>query len=369
MNTETQDPRKGSTSASNAQADELCKGRHLAQKGIKEEESDDASHGTEIHDALRKQDPSGLGVDQEKTYELCNAVVDHCLLTLFGPGAGAPPNIIRERRMWIRWGDGLSHSGQVDLAIIIGDSAFLADYKTLPGDVAESSKNMQLRDLAILLDVSAPGLNRIAVAPIQPLVTMRPEITVYTREHLDRAREELYFRVRASNDPNSPRTAGEAQCKFCLAKSSCNQYAAFAGTIAISSGSPIFGIPMSQWTPDMRAQFLRDAPVAERWLDTCKSDLKKLMKENPDAVTGFTLKPGQVREKITNPQGVFAAFRAIGGTQEQFMPAVSLTKAGLEEVIRKSLGLKGRAIADKLGQILEGNTEKSTTEPTIVAKK
>ena len=46
--------RRGATSASNAHADALCPGRHLAQRGLAEPaERADAAHGRSIHEALR----------------------------------------------------------------------------------------------------------------------------------------------------------------------------------------------------------------------------------------------------------------------------------------------------------------------------
>ena len=62
------DERRGQTSASNAQADSLCQGRHRAQAGLPDTKSDDSKFGTEIHDALAKDDPSKLKSDQLSIY-------------------------------------------------------------------------------------------------------------------------------------------------------------------------------------------------------------------------------------------------------------------------------------------------------------
>ena len=71
MNTEIKDERQVHTSASNASADRKCPGRAIAQRGIPEVKSDDAEHGRAIHEALAKQDPTGLDVDQMDIYESC----------------------------------------------------------------------------------------------------------------------------------------------------------------------------------------------------------------------------------------------------------------------------------------------------------
>jgi hypothetical protein len=117
----------------------------------------------------------------------------------------------------------LQHSGQLDAVYRKGTKALIIEYKSLAGELPESSRNMQLRDQAVLYDFNCPMLSEVAVAVVQPLVTHSPEICVYTREHLARARDELYARVRASNDPNAPRKAGEAQCKWCRALTTCHE--------------------------------------------------------------------------------------------------------------------------------------------------
>ena len=320
-----------STSASSAQADSLCPGRHLAQQRFPEEQSTgDSIYGTRVHDALASQKDDMLNPDQQSTYEACNAIVQKILPQFFGQDikdALAIPT--REKRFWLTWSDGLKHSGQLDAIYKRATKALIVEYKSLPGEQAESSRNMQLRDQAVLLDFSVPLLSEVGVVVVQPLVTHSPEICVYKRADLVRARDELYARVNASNNPNSPRKAGDVQCKFCRAKSGCPEYNAWAGkeVAATPETESLIEKPVFQWSPEERSIFLTRAGVIEKWIDNCKLELKKMLKADPEAIPGYELKPGAMKGTIINPQTVFDNFSKVGGTLDSFLKCVSVTKA------------------------------------------
>ena len=213
---------------------------------------------------------------------------------------------------------------------------------------------MQLRDQAVLLDFNVPLLSEVGVVVVQPLVTHSPEICVYKRADLVRARDELYARVNASNNPNSPRKAGDVQCKFCRAKSGCPEYNAWAGkeVAATPETESLIEKPVFQWTPAERTVFLDRAGVIEKWIDNCK----------------FELKPGAVKSLIINPQAVFDNFSKVGGTLESFMKCVSVTKSALEVEVRTVTKAKGKKLEDAVDAVIGENIQKKQNEPSIVRK-
>jgi hypothetical protein len=361
-----------STSASSAQADSLCAGRHLAQQRFPEEQSSsDSIYGTRVHDALASQKDDMLNPDQQSTYEACNAIVQKILPQFFGQDikdALAIPT--REKRFWLTWADGLKHSGQLDAIYKRATKALIVEFKTLNGEIAESSRNMQLRDQAVLLDFNVPLLSEVGVVVVQPLVTHSPEICVYKREDLLRARNELYARVNASNNPTSPRKAGEIQCKFCRARSGCPEYNAWAGreVAATPETESLIEKPVFQWSPAERTVFLDRAGVIEKWIDNCKMELKKMLKADPEAVPGYELKPGATKGTIINPQAVFDNFSKVGGTLDQFMKCVSVTKSALEVEVRTVTKAKGKKLEDAVDAIIGENVQKKQNEPSIVKK-
>lgn len=375
METPTQDlSQRGEwTSASNAQADLLCKGRHLAQKGLTDIKSEDAAYGTAIHEALKKQNDEGLTPEQQSTYEACNELEDKAVAFFFPEANGGKSFPTREARYWIKWADGLMHSGQLDAVHVFQKKALIVEYKMLPGDVPLSSRNMQLRDQAVLLKFNVPTLEEIGVIVIQPLVTMKPELTLYKAADLEQAMGEMYFRVRASNTPGQPRTPGEAQCKFCLARSKCPEYNQFAGGMVISTGNPaaagLMSVPITEWSPEMQVLFLDRLPVAQKWLNECKSVLKGLLKENPNAIPGYTLNKGRANDDIINPNEVFANFAKEGGKLDDFMKCVTVGKGKLVIAVKAATKLKGKALDAKVVEVIGNNLDKSTTEPSIVKVK
>jgi len=89
----------------------------------------------------------------------------------FFPEAGGSKSFpSREVRYWIKWADGLMHSGQIDSFHVLGKRALIVEYKMLPGEVPDSPRNLQLRDQAVLLKFNVPELEEIGTVVVQPLV-------------------------------------------------------------------------------------------------------------------------------------------------------------------------------------------------------
>lgn len=363
------------TSASNALADELCPGRHLAQKGIPDlSTSDDAAFGTAIHNAMAgiKPDPKSeiipLTTEQEGIVDSMQAIEKKVLSVFFPSVAGVVEPPMREQRLWIAWANGLKHSGQVDVAYLIGYRALIGEYKSLPGDVPTSPNNLQLRDQAVLMATNIPGLKEIGVYVNQPLVTHSPEITIYQVADLDRARDDLYRRVAASNTKGAHRVAGELQCKFCLARSTCPQYQEFANALVPVSTAPV-GLAVKDWTPEQRTKFMERAGLAEKWIEDCKEQLREMLIKDPNAIPGFTLKEGRNNPTIINPGAVFANFKAKGGTEADFLEAVVVGKGKLAEALKKVTKLKGNALEKATEACIGDNVTVTKNRPSIVKSK
>ncbi len=367
METTTQD-RGESTSASNAEADKLCQGRHLMQRGMPDDSTRDSVYGSRVHDALAKQDSRGLTPEQDDCYETCMAIEKKLVAQLF-PDATKPIVPIREKRWWIIWADGLKHSGQTDTVYRLGTKALIIEYKALAGEVPVSSKNMQLRDQTCVYEHNSPLLEFVAAVVIQPFVTHSPEICVYTKEQIMRAREEMYRRISDSNKEGAPRTAGEVQCKFCKGRFKCPEYGQFAGQmVATPETKELIAVPVASWTPAMRRLFMERLPVAEKWLEGCKAEMKALLKANPESVPGYELKPGRINQPIINAQVVFDRASKQGVPLEKFMSCVSVGKGDLKAVLKEATALKGKKLDEAMDEVLAGNTETKQSEPSIVRK-
>lgn len=361
--------RLGGTSASNAQADSLCPGRHNEQKGIPDDKGLDAMFGRKIHDALAKNDPSNLNEEERDIYDRCRQIETQMVSSFFGPDANSDGmKIIVEQPLWVKvppkqW----IHGATPDKIYRLGLRGLIIEYKTLSGDVPEPSTNLQLRDQAVL-SKGALMLNEIGVVVAQPLVTMKPTICLYSQEHLAQAEREMFARVGASNNPDAIRVPGELQCKFCRARLQCSEYQRWAGGMVPAMLS-ILEVPVKEWSPEQRAFFCDRRPVAQKWLDEATKAVQECLTNDPESVPGWMLKPGAIRREITDAQEAFNRFNSIGGTPEQFMGCIKVGKSKFEEAVKAVTGEVGKGLQHRVAGLLEGITEEHQNAPSLAKKK
>jgi hypothetical protein len=362
------DEREGGTSASNALPDSLCKGRHLAQKGLPDQSSDDAKFGNEIHAALALGNPSQLSTEQLSIYESMEEITQSLMDRVFG--ADWPKaKVFKERRFRVAVADKpadshilrYKHSGKPDFVARLGSKALVVEYKCLPGEVAEAPTNMQLRDQAVLV-AGELLCNEVYTAVNQPLVTHTSDLCLYNKEALKQAEQEMFVRVRESNNEKSKRTAGEKQCQFCLARVNCPQYQEFAQSL-IPAPASMFGVSPREWSDEQRAKFMDGKRVAQKWLDETYDELKKLIVEFPSSVPGYALTEGDKVRTITDPQELFRRFSGLGtdwAVQNNadllgiFMKCMRVNKTELEASVRTVTGFKGKKLVAALKAMEDG---------------
>ena len=360
-----QDERLGGTSASNAYADMLCPGRHLAQKGQPQPPpSDDAEFGTQIHNAL-----AGIQVElkpsQLSIKDSCDDIVAKLIDDVFGLDAKKVESL-REQRLWVLVNKQFRHSARLDLIVHFDNKALIVEYKTLPGDVQESTENLQLRDQAVMAGGTMPKLDEIYVAPVQPLITHSPSLCRYDKQALEIAKVDMFTRVMASNDPASPRIAGPIQCKFCFARYGCNQYLKMVQvSVPEIAMVELSSVDVRTWTPEHRSVFCRSYPVAEKWIEECKRQIKIALEADPSSVPGFRLAEGSIKRPVSNINELHNRFIADGGKTEDFLKTLSLSKGDFEATIRRITGLKGKGLKAHIDKLLDGVTTDRKDAPSI----
>jgi hypothetical protein len=387
MNTTT-DPHLIGTSASSAAADRLCPGRYLASRGLPDTHTEIAASGSRIHAALAENAREGINSgtllsltpEEREMFDSCREI-ERKLIAQIWNGESDPTNRVwKEQRYWCKVESGprhtdqhkdqpvlYLHSGQADFVNRRKNIALILDYKTGSGDVPESPKNEQLRDLAVMVWRTLIGVDEVIVAIVQPLATYSPELCRYTRPELEQAEEEMWERVRKSNDPKSPRVAGDVQCKFCKAKGVCKEYAQWAASLLPEKPTPL-AIAMSEWSLEQRSAVAEHLPRLRKLLDDAEGFLKAALTADPEGVPGFFLKPGITRETINDPQELFNRFVQSGGTLEQFMASVGITKKKLEEQVRVVTNTKGKALKSKLEEMLQGIVDAKQNAPSLARK-
>ncbi len=372
---------KGGTSASNSAYDRVCPGRHQAQKGIPDKQGEWAEYGQLIHAALAENGRDGqvalpkLTPEQRDMFESVREIEKKVISQIFNGEPDSTNRVWREIRYWAsvpdKWPDPetkFPHSGKADMVLRRKNTALVLDYKVLAGDVPDSPKNEQLRDLAVMVWRTLVGVDNVVVAIIQPLETWSPELCRYDETALKQAEQEMWERVRASNDPNAKRIAGDLQCKFCRAVGVCPENAAWKAALVPERDSPLTRA-MALWTPEDRSRVAEHLPRLKTLLSQAEEHLKASLSADPESVPGFYLKPGAARKPINNPQELFNRFSAIGGQLEQFMQCVDVTKGEFEKRVRLVTKLKGKVLKTEVDKLLEGIVDENPVEPSLAKKK
>ncbi len=366
------DERHNLPSASAASRYAACLGSYDLERQVAEVESTaDAAIGNRIHAALALEPVGNLTTDEAWIIDRCREQELELVKATFGE---IETNCFREKRLWSLDKDGNKlWSGKPDVIYTVNDGGMLygliIDYKSGRGSVDNAAENLQLRCLVALLDESwGFTMDKVTVAIIQPLAGP-PSVAVYESSDIHSAILESNGLMKEVQKVGQPRTPSEAACKYCKGKPYCSE----ARELAVAP--PVTNAP-DGITPDAiaatltnqtLAAFLDRAAQAEAVIEACRSEARRRLAEG-DAIDGWTLKDGSVRESITDSEKVASRFLELG-TYEQLSPAITLNKTKLKEAIKTATGFKGQQLTAKLDALLDGCTESKAGQPTLTRTK
>lgn len=360
MNTLNTDERGQWTSASNAEADRLCPGRHKACRSVPEGlPTVYTLRGTLIHKWLAGE-PIELTPEDKDLAEEIREQADVILREQFPDGC----TIRFEERLWMNIGV-LKHSGKPDLLAYDDSKIVILDYKTGFGFVLDSDSNMQLRDLAVLAFHKLVGNdpNRraklVRVGKIQPRSHGRATLCEYNPNDLVTALHQMTERIEACWNPTAPRIPGPKQCQFCRARPTCPE--AKATVTALQRVDDAGGELLDGATI---ARFLDAGKVAKSIIADNEEKAKALLEKNPDAIPGWKLKPGNKVRKVTDPDTVAARFLEIG-EMVNFMKSVEVGIGALKEQVRAATGLKGKALDARVDEMIAGTYVEQQNAPSL----
>lgn len=357
------DERFGWPSASAMNRLALCPGSwNLSRHAPPQPASADAESGNRVHKALEipEFDFDSLTEDEFNTVKSCIALENKLISETIGQSVGT----IRESRMKSR---ALRVSGKADAVHVNGDTALILDYKTGRGDVEDANKNLQLRTLAALRFLNF-GTSQIYVAIIQPWVSPQVSVAQYDWRDLNRAVDEVDAILKAARAEDAPRIPSEEACKYCPAKVICKEASQVLLEVAEPPGGYAVGITPETHVAALTSQslglLLKRAKLAESIIEAARDEAKRRL-ENGEQVDGWQLKGGAEQDEITDPQGVFGEFVKAGGTAEQFLKAVKVTKGKLKEQVKAVTGKTGRELESQIARIIGGFTTKKQKAKTL----
>lgn len=362
------DERKGLPSASAVHRYATCPGSFLLEQQVPEEPpSADATLGTRVHAALAGEKVSPrLTEEENRLVDLCSEQEARLVIDHFG---GVILEPVREVRLW-GFDNNLeeSWSGKPDAVYLYANKALVIDYKTGRNKVEAATENLQLRALAVLV-WEMLGAYEVTVAVIQPLVG-QPTVCHYTTEDVVRSANQIGRIMRAVKVPGQPRNPTPEGCKYCKAKAVCLEAreAALAPPVVNAPAGITPDAIAATLTNETLSAFLKRAPQAEAVIDACRAEARRRLEEGTK-VPGWKLKPGSTRETITQPEVVFGRFLQVGGTQEMFLPAVTIAKAKLKDALKLATGEKGKPLDARMESILAGCVEAKQSAATLIQEK
>jgi hypothetical protein len=373
------DPRRGVPSASAMERIDACPGSWLASTLCPPSpDNADSTKGTRIHAALETGDTSSLSADESEMADMCRLQTNVLLEAWSTPDV--VPAMHREQRLGLTVLGGVVEvtdattarlvcTGQADVVYLDVDRALVIDYKTGRGDYEHAAGNAQLRTLASLV-ARRYRVSSVRVAIVQPWAG-RPTVADFDAEALEAAHLWLGdVLVKALRATPADLVPGE-WCKWCPAKATCPALrdVALAPVERLTISLPaddkvarqaLFARAM-ELPADGLARLMRGLRLVSWYTDAIEGAAKVRAKDDEAFQAFYTLKPGVIRERITDLGLVWPRLEALGVTGDAFAKACSLTKSALTELVRTTTGHKGKALAAVLDGVLDGATESKET--------
>lgn len=321
MTTEStpKDERRGYPSASSAEVDTLCPGRHLAQQeakrlGVPEVGADDADTltGISVHDELALSSKDITATPRSEAAEALFQTEQFVLKQWIEEfGITDAVNECREVRGWLR--DDKKQpvcSGKVDCIYGGRDTGgnlhiLIIDYKSSPwGQHKASGANLQLRDLAVIF-WRKTGASHARCAIIQSGKDV--ETVDYSLLALHNAFFEVLARAKASMQLGAARNPGIKQCRYCRAKTICPE--ALKEAQLLDNPSVTHIIPTASgpaqivtlMTPEDKVHAWKRWQLAQGIAKELKKSILTEMESNPESplfALGLSLKPGANRYTV-----------------------------------------------------------------------
>jgi hypothetical protein len=343
------DVRKGKPSASDAEANELCPGRHQMSQGMEDNSTPQSLTGDKIHQWL--YDKSSVVLEDydlligKKCLQQREALMD----LMWDDWRTNPPRIIQEERLWYR---NDKYSGVPDFVAIRDGLCLIADYKTGPIKVANAAVNRQLMWLAVLANHKY-RFNEVTVSIIQPTCGP-PTSHTYDKKSLAKGRNKVNAVLRRMGDGNAFLRAGEKQCKYCKAKELCPALKAKAH--AISRVKDVSALTTVQLSEAMLV-----VPAVRAMCTAVEERVREMLEENPESVRTHELVAGRTTRRVTEPQMALERLKEEGLVSDSgFLESVSVSLPKLIKQVQQYGELPTSEATQAVNTALQGLINETT---------
>jgi hypothetical protein len=267
-------------------------------------------------------------------------------------------------RFWCHDPDDLRplFSGQCDLVAGNGMRILVVDYKTGWGDLTPAARNWQLRALVALVGCEH-GLDPppvVTAALIAPRLNPKVDLVEYSPDDVRQAVRDCQALAKRIVEPGQFRVASEESCRYCPCQAHCPEAQRFVEALALTTTHH-----RDLVSGDQLAAFLGKCGIAVQIIESFKAEAKRRLAQDPASVPGWELKPGAIRQKITDVKGVWFRASELGVSAQDFTSWCGLTKTALEEGLRESVGLKGKELKTAIQSLIQGCVEEKQSAPTL----
>jgi Protein of unknown function (DUF2800) len=363
--TESQDERLGLPSASNWRRYELCAGswqleteaRALGQGA--HETSPAAERGALIHAWLAgevDEDGTEIKLDdsEQQTADFLQERATEQMHRIFGD---EPTLELAEKRLWLTVNGRKAASGRFDRVVYTPSVALVQDFKTGWREPDPAEQNAQMKLLAVLVALHMPDMLREVVVQIisGPFGVTEAR---YDLAALAVAYNEILGTLRAIQDPLAPLVPGPDQCRFCPAVLVCQ---AVKNLIVPVAKTQVSALPDG----DRGAKLLDEVELLQEHLDSIREHYAQRLTADPAYdLPGYAMVPGNIRREVVDWE---AARQRLGEWLEldEINGAANYRLGDLEKALGRKLGLKGKPLKERMGEILRGLIEEKPNAASL----
>lgn len=346
-------------------SERLCRGKKLATQDLSGENSTKYSEdGKRMHLMLATFDFTGATPEEMEVIEDLLSMSAEVKAEVLA-GCGNPLHLYKEEPFAIHDADGnLAVTLHPDLVTIAehpehGLIGLVEDWKTGFIEVDSAEDNDQIRSYALGVYEKHPELNKIYGKIHQRFVAH--QTVEYDRESLVLAKEDILSVVVEANKPGQPRTPSPGACRYCraLGTTRCPET---LNTINHAARP----INLATLSPEQKSYRLDMFKLAELIIRRERELYSAELEENPKAIPGWHLVPGDERRAIVDVQAAYAVV-ADKITPEEFQAKCKIGVGDFEKLYKKATGLKGltakNAMTEALGPALQASQCKASLEP------
>jgi Protein of unknown function (DUF2800) len=363
--TQSQDERLGLPSASSWRRYELCAGswqleaeaRQLGQAA--HETSPAAQRGSLIHAYLAgavDEDGTEIKLDdsEQQTADFLQVRATEQVHRIFGD---EPTLELAEKRLWLTVNGRKAASGRFDRVVYTPTVALVQDFKTGWSEPDPAEQNVQMKMLAVLVALHMPSMLREVVVQIisGPFGVSEAR---YDLAALANAYNEILSTLRAIQDPLAPLSPSPEACRFCSAINICQ---AVKNLIVPVAKTQVSALPDGA----RGAKLLDEVELLQEHLDSIREHYAQRLTADPAYdLPGYAMVPGNIRREVVDWE---AARQRLGEWLEldEINGAANYRLGDLEKALGRKLGLKGKPLKERMGEILRGLIEEKSNAASL----